>query len=64
MSVALEKAVEKIYEKIAENGEITNNQLALIYLYEKRNKPNQINDILKNGEKIINSIDKVMGGTK
>ena len=59
---ALENAVQKIYEKIAEDGIITDNQLFLILLYEKKNKPNQLDEILKNGIKVVGTIDKIMGG--
>ena len=38
MSSALEKAVEKIYNQIAETGRIDDNQMALIIMYEKQNK--------------------------
>lgn len=38
MSNALEKAVEKIYNQIAETGRIDDNQMALIIMYEKQNK--------------------------
>lgn len=62
MSNALEKAVEKIYETIAEDGSITDNQLFLILLYEKKNKPKQLDEILKGGVKVIGTIDKIMGG--
>ena len=62
MSNALEKAVEKIYDKIATTGEITDNQLFLIALYERQSKPNQLDEILKGGVKVIGTIDKIMGG--
>ena len=62
MNNALENAVQKIYEKIAEDGIITDNQLFLILLYEKKNKPNQLDEILKNGIKVVGTIDKIMGG--
>lgn len=62
MSNALEKAVEKIYDKIATTGEITDNQLFLIALYERKNKPNQLDEIIKGGVKVIGTIDKIMGG--
>ena len=38
MSNALEKAVEQIYNKIAETGKVDENQMALIIMYEKQNK--------------------------
>ena len=38
MSNALDKAVEKIYDQIAETGRIDDNQMALIIMYEKKNK--------------------------
>lgn len=62
MNNALEKAVEKIYETIAATGEITDNQLFLIALYERKSKPNQLDEILKGGVKVIGTIDKIMGG--
>ena len=62
MNNALEKAVEKIYDKIATTGEITDNQLFLIALYERKSKPNQLDEILKGGTKVIGTIDKIMGG--
>ena len=62
MSNALEKAVEKIYDKIATTGEITDNQLFLIALYERKSKPNQLDEIIKSGVKVIGTIDKIMGG--
>ena len=62
MNNALEKAVEKIYDKIATTGEITDNQLFLIALYERKSKPNQLDEILKSGVKVIGTIDKIMGG--
>ena len=61
---ALERAVTKIYEQIAETGQVTDNQLILIALYEKKNKTSPIGEILKDGTKVINTIDKIMGGTK
>jgi hypothetical protein len=64
MNGALEKAVTKIYEQIAETGKVTDNQLILIALYEKRNKPSPISDVLKDGTKVISTIDKIMGGVK
>ena len=62
MNNALEKAVEKIYDKIATTGEITDNQLFLIALYERKSKPNQLDEIIKSGVKVIGTIDKIMGG--
>lgn len=62
MNNALEKAVEKIYDKIAATGEITDNQLFLIALYERKSKSNQLDEIIKGGVKVIGTIDKIMGG--
>ena len=59
---ALEKAVTKIYEQIAETGQVTDNQLILIAMYERKSKPSAISDILKDGTKVIATIDKIMGG--
>ena len=62
MNNALEKAVEKIYDKIATTGEITDNQMFLIALDERKSKPNQLDEIIKGGVKVIGTIDKIMGG--
>lgn len=63
MSASLEKAVQKIYEKIANDGNVNQNQMALILMYEKQNKPKRSNDLDKlitYGKKIINIINKNM----
>lgn len=63
MSASLEKAVQKIYEKIADDGNVNQNQMALILMYEKQNKLKRSNDLDKlitYGKKIINIINKNM----
>lgn len=58
---ALEKAVTKVYEQIASNGSVTDNQLAFILLYEKKiSKPKKdtFEQLLGYGNKIVNIINK------
>lgn len=62
MNSPLENAVEKIYSQIAKTGEITDNQLILIMLYERQRPTLSLDDILKSGTKVISTVDKIMGG--
>ena len=65
MKSAIDTAIEKIYENIAENGVVTDNQLALIMIYEKKNKPKKkdiFNEVLGYGKKIIDVINQNIGG--
>lgn len=58
----LENAIEKIYNEIAINGTITDNQLALIVLYESKiknkNKKTDIDKLFEFGNKAINFLNK------
>lgn len=65
MKSAIDTAIEKIYANIAENGVVTDNQLALIMIYEKKNKPKKkdvFNEVLGYGKKIIDVINQNIGG--
>ena len=60
MSNALEKAVEKIYNQIAETGKIDDNQMALIIMYEKQNrkpKKDTFNQLTNYANKIIKIVN-------
>lgn len=60
MSNALEKAVEKIYNQIAETGKIDDNQMALIIMYEKQNKKpkkDTFNQLTSYANKIIKIVN-------
>ena len=58
----LENAIEKIYNEIAISGTITDNQLALIMLYERKiknkNKKSDIDKLFEFGNKAINFLNK------
>ena len=58
---ALGNAVSKIYENIAQNGNVTENQLALIVLYERKNKPKRkdaFDQLLEYGKKIVSVLNE------
>lgn len=58
----MENAIKKIYEKIEETGIVTDNQLALIMLYESKlknkNKKSDIDKLFEFGNKAINFLNK------
>lgn len=58
---ALEKAMTKIYEQIAENGIVTDNQLSFIILYESKIKnktrKSDIDKLFEFGNKAIKFLD-------
>lgn len=58
----LENAIEKIYNEIAITGNITDNQLSLIVLYERKmrnkNKKTDIDKLFEFGNKAINFLNK------
>lgn len=58
----MDKAVAKIWEQIAETGVVTNNQLSVLAIYERKKqppKPNTIDQVFKYGNQAIILIDKV-----
>lgn len=58
----LENAIEKIYNEIAITGNITDNQLSLIVLYERKmrnkNKKTDIDELFEFSNKAINFLNK------
>lgn len=58
----LENAIEKIYNEIAITGNITDNQLSLIVLYESKmrskNKKTDMDKLFEFGNKAINFLNK------
>ena len=58
----MENAIKKIYEQIAETGIVTDNQLALIMLYESKiknkSKKTDIDKLFEFGNKAINFLNK------
>lgn len=58
----LENAIEKIYNEIAITGNITDNQLSLIVLYDKKmrnkNKKTDIDELFEFCNKAINFLNK------
>lgn len=62
---ALEPVVKAILERASKDGFVTDNDLILILAYQKECKETTssiIDSIIKNGNKIIENIDKIMGG--
>lgn len=60
----MQKAVERIWEQIADTGKVTSEQLALINMYEKsKEKPkpkvNTLDQVLKYGNQAVIIIDKI-----
>lgn len=57
----LENALEKIYSEIANTGNITDNQMAFLIMYEKKiGKPKKdtFEQLLSYGNKIVSIINK------
>ena len=58
----MENAINKIYEEISKTGVVSDNQLALIILYEKlyhkKNKKSDIDKLFDFGNKAINFLNK------
>ena len=61
----LEPLVQKILDKASTTGYITENELAIILTYQKecnKKTSSMLDDLIKNGTKIIGMIDGIMGG--
>ncbi len=62
---AMEPVVKKILENASATGNISKNELILILAYQKECKQTTndvINNVIKSGNKIVEAIDKIMGG--
>ena len=65
MKKILEPMVIKIVERASETGVLTKDEFTILIVYQKecnKKSSNPIDDLIKNGTKIIGAIDSVMGG--
>ena len=64
MMVALENALKKVYEEIANTGVITSNQIFFIAFAENKMKESGVGNFLKGTTKVINTVDKILSNTE
>lgn len=57
----MENAISKVYEQIAQTGQVSKNQLLFIKMYEKKNSKqlNIMDELIKYGNKLSLIIDKI-----
>lgn len=60
MMVALESALKRVYEEIADTGTITSNQIVFIAFAENKLKESGVDSFLKGTTKVINTVDKIL----
>ena len=60
MMVALENALKKVYEEIANTRVITSNQIFFIAFAENKMKESGVDNFLKGTTKVINTVDKIL----
>ena len=60
MMVALENALKKVYEEIANTGVITSNQIFFIAFAENKMKESGVDNFLIGTTKVINTVDKIL----